>query len=127
AQRTGHRRPAARELSGGSGHGGIRRRPHPGQLSRTRRDRVRMNEPGARVISFAGSAVEIRYSGATGRKIVEFLYRDVPDEAEVEPHVHFLIDGVDDQVRLLRGEEVLYEGDSPGRLANLLLGESIYH
>jgi len=86
-----------------------------------------MSEPGARVISFAGSAVEIRYSGATGRRIVEFLYRDVPEKAEVEPHVHFLIDGVDDQVRLLRGEEVLYEGDSPGRLANLLLGESIYH
>ena len=40
-----------------------------------------------RVVSFGGSSVQIDYDGSDAAQVVDFLYRDVPHDERVPPHV----------------------------------------
>jgi hypothetical protein len=82
-----------------------------------------------RLISFAGSTVAVEYSGARMAAIVDFLYRYVPAESAVPPHVTYRMtpSGQPGRMALYRDDTLLYEGDSEPALADLLLGDSCHH
>ncbi len=90
-----------------------------------------MAAAGTRRVCFAGSSVQIDYDSEVGERIVEFLYADVSDKADVEPHVSLRISTRSDDepasLSVFLGDKRLYHGTSVGALANRLVGETIYH
>ncbi len=88
-----------------------------------------MSEAGMRRVCFAGCCVLVRYDSDVGRRIVDFLYADVPEDGEVEAHVSLSIETGEgsDALSVVRDGQRLFSGDSEGALANFLLGETIYH
>lgn len=88
-----------------------------------------MSKEHRRLISFAGSAVAIEYSGSRIATIVDFLYRYVPADSDVPPHVTYRArPGVQPgALTLYRDDTLIYEGDSEAALAELLMGDSCHH
>jgi hypothetical protein len=81
-----------------------------------------------RLLSFAGSAVMVKYEGPQPERIIDFLYRDVDDDGGIVPHSTFcLTENAAGQLQLTQDGELLYEGDSIAAAADLLLGKSCYH
>lgn len=81
-----------------------------------------------RLISFAGSAVQIEVEGERAAAIVEFLYRHAPADDPTPPHVTLrLCSDETGRFRLYRDGDMRYEGDSAGVAAEILLGDSCYH
>jgi hypothetical protein len=82
-----------------------------------------------RLVTFAGNTIAIEYSGLRSAAIVDFLYRHIPAESDIPPHTTYRIIPSDPPKRmaLYRGDALIYEGDSAGTLAELLLGDSCRH
>jgi hypothetical protein len=83
----------------------------------------------SRLVTFAGSAVNIEYEGALAARLIDFLYSDIPGDGQAAPHVTFrlLSDDVPGQFRFYRNDEVRYEGDSAATVAELLLGDTCFN
>lgn len=88
-----------------------------------------MSEMERRVISFAGSAIAIQYSGSRIARVIEFLYQHVPPPDDVVPHLTYraVVRGEMGRIALYRGDCLIHLGDSDGALAELLLGETCRH
>ncbi len=82
-----------------------------------------------RRVTFANSAVTITYQGDLPAQIVDFLYGHVPAETgDASPLDYRLCCGdKPGQLKLYRGDSLLYRGDSPALAAELLLGDSCHH
>ena len=80
-----------------------------------------------RVVSFGGSSVQIDYDGSDAAQVVDFLYRDVPHDERVPPHVTLQLRREDGTFILRCGEERRYQGTSAAVAASILLDESIFH
>ncbi len=90
-----------------------------------------MDRPRHRIVCFAGSCVAIEHdsvAGSPGARIVDFLFDGLPSRAEASPHVTFGI-GSDSGGRMVlrRDGAILYQGESEGDLASLLLAEVTHH
>jgi hypothetical protein len=83
----------------------------------------------ARIISFGGSSVRIDARGALAAEIVEFLYKDLPSYEGPAPHVALKVRAEPELQKLILrvGKAVYYRGDSVGRLASALLGQTLFH
>lgn len=81
-----------------------------------------------RLISFAGSALEIEYEGALPAKIIDILYRFIPAQSQFSPRLAYrlTIETSSGRLQLYRGETRLYAGESAGVAAELLLGDSCH-
>jgi hypothetical protein len=81
------------------------------------------------LVSFAGSTVAIEYSGARMAAIIDFLYRHIPADSDVPPHVTYRAEpgAQPDALTLYRDDTLIYEGDSDAILAELLMGDANYH
>jgi hypothetical protein len=88
-----------------------------------------MSEEHRRLVSFAGSAVAVEYSGARTAAIVDFLYRYIPASSDVPPHVIYRVtsDARSGALHLYRDGTLIYKGDSEAVLAELLMGDANYH
>lgn len=91
-----------------------------------------MSDSGVREVPFAGTRVAVGYAGETAKRIVDFLYSDLysdlPDGDGLAPDVQLAVDTkARGRLSLFQGEKQLYKGDSPGALANILIGETIHH
>lgn len=82
-----------------------------------------------RFINFAGSTLALEYSGPRAARIIEFLYRHIPDESNTPSHLTYRLVTCDksDRMILYRGNTLIYEGHSEADLASLLLGDTCYH
>jgi len=82
-----------------------------------------------RLVSFAGSAVIIEHRGSRADAIVNFLYRRVPAQDGVAPHMIYRLTSNDDsgQLTLYRDDKLFYESDSKAALAELLLGDTCHN
>jgi hypothetical protein len=88
-----------------------------------------MSEEHRRLVSFADSTVAVEYSGSRVAAIVDFLYRYVPADSDVPPHVTYRVTS-DDQsgvLHLYRDDMLIHVGDSEAILAELLMGDANYH
>ena len=81
------------------------------------------------LVSFVGRSIAIEYTDKEIKDILNFLYRDVPDQDAESPHVTLRIerDAGAEKWALHNGERRLYHGDSLEGLANILVGETIHH
>lgn len=85
-----------------------------------------MSRVTTRVVSFGDTSVAIEYDGSHGSssgRIVDLLFSGIPKRKHRQPNVTFRIrqDDTDDRrIQLHRGETLLYDGDSPARLAIVL-------
>ena len=88
-----------------------------------------MNMIQRRLVSFASSTIEIEYSGPRAAVIVNDLYRHTDVRSDSSPQVTYCLKShrESDRLSLRRGGTLLYEGESDGTLAELLLGDSCYH
>ena len=81
-----------------------------------------------RIVSFADRSVAIEYDIPEGQEIVDFLYRDLDERPDRKPHVTLTIGKQEDnQFTLHRAAVQLYHGRSKASLANILVGETLYH
>src|SRR5262245_66313465 len=82
-----------------------------------------------RFISFAGSALAIKYKGTRPAKIVNFLYQYLPTNDKVLPYLiyHLLPEEEPENLILYRDEALVYTGNNEGTVAELLLGDTCYH
>lgn len=82
-----------------------------------------------RLLNFGGSAVAIEYSGPRAAAIVDFLFRHVPVEGDVSPHVTLRVMPVvqHEKLALYRDDTLVYEGNSDAILAELMMGEACRH
>jgi hypothetical protein len=88
-----------------------------------------MSKETRRLVSFAGSTVAIEYSGAQAAAIIDFLYRYIPADSDVPPHVTYRItrDAKSKALSLYRDDTLIHTGDSEATLAELLMGDANYH
>lgn len=88
-----------------------------------------MSEAHRRLISFAGSTVAIEYSGARIAAIIDFLYRYIPADSDVPPHVTYRVtsSAQSGAQSLYRDDTLIHTGDSEAILAELLMGDVCYH
>ncbi len=88
-----------------------------------------MREEHRRLVSFAGSTVAIEYSGVRTAAIIDFLYRYIPADSDVPPHVTYRVtsDTISGTLNLYRDGTLIYTGDSEAVLAELLMGDANYH
>ncbi len=90
-----------------------------------------MVRAGMRRVCFAGRSVQVDYDSKVGERVVEFLYADISERADVEPHVTLRISTHSDRepasLSVFLDDKRLYHGTSVGALASRLVGETIYH
>ena len=82
-----------------------------------------------RLVSFAGSTVAIEYKGPQAAAVVDFLYRHITGQSDAPPHTIYRLTTGDGSghLTLYRDGELMFAGESPGTLAEFLLGDSCYH
>jgi len=83
----------------------------------------------SRIVAFGDTSVMLRFAGDESASILDFLYRRVAPIEGAAPHVTFhVVPGVDPgELSLYREGRLLYDGDSPGQLANQLMSDTLYH
>ena len=87
-----------------------------------------MNESGSRHVPFAGTNVVVNYDGSAAKSVVDFLYHDIPAPQSGDDDVVLAVASPEaEQFTMSRNGKELYSGQSPGELANLLVGETIYN
>ncbi len=80
-----------------------------------------------RWLTFANSTVAIEYDDTPPTvKMMEFLYRHVPFDEKIPPHVTYRL-AYQDQFSLYRDNTLVYSGVDEAILAELFLGDTIYH
>lgn len=79
-----------------------------------------------RLISFAGSALTIEFTGPKSAQVVELLYRHVPSGQSGTSQLTYrlLNDGSETELRLYRDKTLICRGNCAGSVAELLLGDS---
>ncbi|MGE0704207.1 MAG: hypothetical protein AB7F99_08595 [Vicinamibacterales bacterium] len=82
-----------------------------------------------RVVSFAGSSVQIDCRGVQAVEIVDFLYRDLPASEGPSPHVtlKLRVEPEQEKVILRNGRVVHYKGRSVGGVGVALLQQTLFH
>jgi len=82
-----------------------------------------------RIVSFAGSSVQIDCRGVQAVEIVDFLYRDLPASEGPSPHVtlKLRVEPEQDKVILRNGRVVHYKGCSVAGVGAALLQQTLFH
>ncbi|MCP4539159.1 MAG: hypothetical protein GY832_18640 [Chloroflexi bacterium] len=88
-----------------------------------------MSQIHRRLVCFAGSTVAIEYSGVRITAIIDFLYRYIPADSDVPPHMTYRVtsDPNSKALSLYRNDTLIYMGDSDVILAELLMGDVNYN
>ena len=80
-----------------------------------------------RFVSFAGQHLAVEYPLSL-TELIEFLFRDTPDDPNVTtPDVRLHIADDDNQLTLCHGDNELYRGREHSALATALIQQTIYH
>ncbi len=82
-----------------------------------------------RVVSFANSAITIETHGARAAALVEFLFRDMPMDDQIVPHVAFRLMPATplEQLAVYRDNTLMLTSNSDAPIAEYLLGEASFH
>lgn len=82
-----------------------------------------------RIIRFGGSSVQIDCIGHDADRVVDFLFKDLPESEGPAPHITLRVHAQPGGAKLTLhcGERSHYRGDCLAGLASSLLGQTIYH
>ena len=96
-------------------------------LHRPRRCSVLM-PVATRFVGFGcGASIRIDYQGPGTKSLVNFLYRDIPDDQGTASHITFRLRSERGRFRLHCGSALAYDGKSVSGLADALLAETSRH
>ncbi len=78
-----------------------------------------------RLVTFAHSAVTVETEGARADRIVDFLFRDVPSDDRIAPHVMLRVAEPirPEKLAVFRDYTSIFESESDAELAEYLLGD----
>ncbi|MDM8518439.1 hypothetical protein QUF64_00215 [Anaerolineales bacterium HSG6] len=85
------------------------------------------NPQQSRWLSFAGQTIEIIYDAPEAQAIIEFLYRHVPADPQIPPHVQYTLHYDAPRFEFYLADDLLYQGDNRATLAGVMLGNMGYH
>lgn len=82
-----------------------------------------------RLIVYAGCAVAVEYEEQHGAQLVDFLFRQAPQQPDLPPEVVYRLRWFEasGKLGLYRGDLLIYLGTAEGALAELLQGEVCRH
>ena len=86
-----------------------------------------MTPSSVRHVRFGGSRIRVESQGPGTAALIEFLYRNIPDDPGIPAHISFRLHRDREVFRLQCGDALRYEGTSSGRAAEALLRETTYH